>query len=192
MFLGGSVDALIARLALARGWISQEAYHLILQRSGGREVAPGLLVEDDLRAAGLTGEQIRTLCGALRIQKKEVWIGDWRLLRRVGIGGMGSVFEARHRRTGRRVALKILLPRLGRDPEFTARFLREAQALARFIPLTYFLEYFRHFYGFPLNYSRPLLYGFSLSVIYILASYALLHYTLKSAYRRGILLRLSE
>ena len=66
------------------------------------------------------------------------------------------------------------------------------QTLARFIPLTYFLEYFRHFYGFPLHYSRPLLYGFSLSVIYILASYGLLLYTLRSAYRRGILLRLSE
>ena len=66
------------------------------------------------------------------------------------------------------------------------------QVLAQFIPLTYFLEYFRHFYGFPLNYSRPLLYGFSLSMLYILASYVLLHYTLRAAFRRGILLRLSE
>ena len=66
------------------------------------------------------------------------------------------------------------------------------QVLAQFIPLTYFLEYFRHFYGFPLHFGRPLLYGFSLSVIYILVSYTLLHYTLRSAYRRGILLRLSE
>ena len=68
----------------------------------------------------------------------------------------------------------------------------EFQTLARFVPLTYFLEYFRHFYGFPLHYDRPLLYGFSLSVIYILASYALVLYTLRSAYRRGVLLRLSE
>jgi ABC-2 type transport system permease protein len=66
------------------------------------------------------------------------------------------------------------------------------QTLAKFIPLTYFLEYFRHFYGFPLHYGRPLLYGFSLSVIYLLLSYVLLHYTLRSAFRRGILLRLSE
>jgi ABC-2 type transport system permease protein len=68
----------------------------------------------------------------------------------------------------------------------------EVQALARFIPLTYFLEYFRHFYGFSLHYRQPLLYGFSLSVIYIFASYRLLLYTLRAAYRRGILLRLSE
>ncbi len=64
--------------------------------------------------------------------------------------------------------------------------------LAQLIPLTYFLEYFRHFYGFPLTSSYPLLYGFSQSVIYILISYALLHHTLKTAFKRGILLRLSE
>ena len=66
------------------------------------------------------------------------------------------------------------------------------QVLAQFIPLTYFLEYFRHFYGFPLHFGRPLLYGFSLSVLYILISYAVLLFTLRSAFRRGILLRLSE
>jgi ABC-2 type transport system permease protein len=66
------------------------------------------------------------------------------------------------------------------------------QWLAQLIPFTYFLEYFRHFYGFPLTYQRPLLYGFAESVIYILISYALLRYTLKSAYKRGTLLRLSE
>ena len=64
--------------------------------------------------------------------------------------------------------------------------------VAQVIPLTYFLEYFRHFYGFPLLSRHPLLYGFSQSVIYILISYALLHYTLRAAYRRGTLLRLSE
>ncbi len=66
------------------------------------------------------------------------------------------------------------------------------QVLAQFIPLTYFLEYFRHFYGFPMQFGRPLLYGFSLSVLYILISYAMLLVTLRSAFRRGILLRLSE
>jgi ABC-2 type transport system permease protein len=66
------------------------------------------------------------------------------------------------------------------------------QVLAQLIPLTYFLEYFRHFYGFPLSTPHPLLYGFSQSVVYILISCTLLHYTLKSAYRSGTLLRLSE
>ena len=64
--------------------------------------------------------------------------------------------------------------------------------LAQIIPLTYFLEYFRHFYGFPLESSHPLLYGFSQSVIYLGLCYALVQHTLKSALQRGTLLRLSE
>lgn len=67
-----------------------------------------------------------------------------------------------------------------------------ARQLAQLIPLTYFLEYFRHFYGFPLASPHPLLYGFLQSVIYILSSYALLHHTLKTALKQGTLLRLSE
>ncbi len=64
--------------------------------------------------------------------------------------------------------------------------------LAQFIPLTYFLEYFRHFYGFPQASSHPLLYGFSQSVIYLCLCYLLVQYTLRSALQRGTLLRLSE
>jgi ABC-2 type transport system permease protein len=66
------------------------------------------------------------------------------------------------------------------------------QKLAQVIPLTYFLEYFRHFYGFPLSCPHPLLYGFSLTVVYLGVCYALVHYTLQSALQRGTLLRLSE
>jgi len=64
--------------------------------------------------------------------------------------------------------------------------------LAQIIPLTYFLEYFRHFYGFPLHSAHPLIYGFSQSVVYLCLCYALVQYTLKSARQRGTLLRLSE
>jgi ABC-2 type transport system permease protein len=67
-----------------------------------------------------------------------------------------------------------------------------AQVLAQFIPLTFFLEYFRHFYGFPLVSSHPLLYGFGESVLYIFISYGIVFLSLKSAYKRGTLLRLSE
>jgi ABC-2 type transport system permease protein len=66
------------------------------------------------------------------------------------------------------------------------------QTLAQFIPLTYFLDYFRHFYGFPAASPHPLLYGFSQSVIYLIVSYGLVSLSLRSAYRRGILLRLSD
>jgi ABC-2 type transport system permease protein len=66
------------------------------------------------------------------------------------------------------------------------------QGLAKAMPLTYFLDYFRHFYGFPLISPHPLVYGFGLTVIYLLGSYGLVHFALASAYSRGALLRLSE
>jgi ABC-2 type transport system permease protein len=64
--------------------------------------------------------------------------------------------------------------------------------VAQFIPLTHFLDYFRHFYGFPQLSAQPLLLGFSQSVIYLLLSYAVLRATLTGALKRGRLLKLSE
>src|SRR6478672_11283801 len=44
---------------------------------------------------------------------------------------MGAVYAARHPRLPRRVALKVLGEHLGSDPEFRARFEREAELAAR-------------------------------------------------------------
>ena len=49
----------------------------------------------------------------------------------LGEGGMGAVFRAHHLLMDRDVALKVLHPELGRDPEISARFDREAQTAAR-------------------------------------------------------------
>jgi serine/threonine protein kinase/WD40 repeat protein len=57
-------------------------------------------------------------------------VGDFELIRRVGAGGMGVVYEARQCSSGRRVALKILSPAMSREKS-RQRFLREAQAAAR-------------------------------------------------------------
>ncbi|HEV3341314.1 MAG TPA: protein kinase, partial [Pirellulales bacterium] len=57
-------------------------------------------------------------------------IGDYRLLRPIGQGGMGMVWEAEQAGTGRRVALKLLSPRLSPTPENIDRFLREAKLAA--------------------------------------------------------------
>jgi serine/threonine protein kinase len=46
-------------------------------------------------------------------------------------GGMGAVYEVRHRQLDERRALKVLKPHLAGDPEFQQRFLREARAAIR-------------------------------------------------------------
>src|SRR5262245_9175144 len=53
--------------------------------------------------------------------------GLYRLVRQLGAGGMGEVWEARHERTKGRVAVKLLLPEVGRHPEALRRFQREAE-----------------------------------------------------------------
>ncbi len=57
--------------------------------------------------------------------------GRYRLVRRLGQGGMGTVFEAEQIDLGRRVAIKVLAPDLGRDPSILRRFQREALASAQ-------------------------------------------------------------
>ncbi len=55
---------------------------------------------------------------------------EWEVLGFVGRGGMGAVYRVRQKNLDRVVALKVFLDRPD-DPEFAARFQREARALAR-------------------------------------------------------------
>ncbi len=59
----------------------------------------------------------------------QVIADKYELLRLVGEGGMGAVYEARHRTTYKHCAAKVLLdPEFVRNPELVQRFFREAQA----------------------------------------------------------------
>jgi serine/threonine protein kinase/WD40 repeat protein len=60
-------------------------------------------------------------------------LGIYRILRRLGVGGMGMVFEAEDVQLRRPVALKIMLPDVAQKPQNVARFLREAQATAALV-----------------------------------------------------------
>lgn len=61
-------------------------------------------------------------------------LGQFRIIRPIGMGGMGMVYEAAHEAIGYRVAVKLLGPQLASDPkhrEYRARFLDEARAVNR-------------------------------------------------------------
>jgi serine/threonine protein kinase len=57
--------------------------------------------------------------------------GAYLLLERLGEGGMGTVFKARHRKMDRLVALKLLRPELSADAEAVGRFHRETELIGR-------------------------------------------------------------
>lgn len=58
-------------------------------------------------------------------------IGGYQILNRLGQGGMGAVYLARQLSLDRNVAMKVLLEQLAEDPQFIARFTREAYAAAQ-------------------------------------------------------------
>jgi serine/threonine-protein kinase len=53
--------------------------------------------------------------------------GRYEIVRVLGVGGTGAVFEARHMTLGRAVAIKLLLPELAANPVVPHRFLQEAR-----------------------------------------------------------------
>ncbi|HNN94924.1 MAG TPA: serine/threonine-protein kinase, partial [Pseudomonadota bacterium] len=56
-------------------------------------------------------------------------IGSYRILRKLGEGGMGAVFEASHDEIARRAAIKVLHPQYAQEAQVAQRFLNEAKAV---------------------------------------------------------------
>lgn len=109
-------------------------------------VASGLVPEDELAAfttlaAGDPHELSRLLVAPSLLtpfqltalnegRGNSLRIGNYDILDRLGAGGMGTVFKARHRRMKRVVALKVLSEKLSENPLFVKRFQREVETIA--------------------------------------------------------------
>ncbi|HOW18275.1 MAG TPA: serine/threonine-protein kinase, partial [Phycisphaerae bacterium] len=91
-----------------------------------REVFPALQV---MPAPAVTGAELEDLSAAG--QSVAGILGDYRLIREVGRGGMGVVYEAEQISLGRRVALKVLSFAAVLDSKQLQRFKNEAQAAAQ-------------------------------------------------------------
>ncbi|QDV32662.1 WD40 repeat domain-containing serine/threonine protein kinase [Tautonia plasticadhaerens] len=96
-----------------------------------RELFPALVMVEDLKPD--SDETIGPPAGprSPADDRPPDRIGDYRILREVGRGGMGVVYEAEEERLGRRVALKVLAPWAVASDHLLRRFHREARSAAQ-------------------------------------------------------------
>lgn len=91
--------------------------------------ATGKDISEALVGAGLVTQfQMEAIAAG---KASDLRIGNYDVLDRLGAGGMGTVYKARHRRMKRTVALKVLAKNLSKDATFVARFQREVETIAK-------------------------------------------------------------
>ncbi len=95
-----------------------------------REILPALALMERAKtddAASGQRRQANLAAAALPLQQ----LGDYQILREVGRGGMGVVYEAQQLSLSRHVAIKVLPSHALLDPRQLGRFQREARSAAR-------------------------------------------------------------
>jgi eukaryotic-like serine/threonine-protein kinase len=91
-----------------------------------RDLFPTIAVTERLKARQAQSSDGRATLGPARLER----LGDFRLIREIGRGGMGVVFEAEQESLGRRVAVKVLPRQVLLDERHLKRFQREARIAA--------------------------------------------------------------
>lgn len=94
------------------------------------QTAAGILEESLFRRSAIASATSTETAGAVSTRDFPARIGNYRLVRKIGEGGMGSVFEAEQDHPRRRVALKIIRSDIA-SPALIRRFEREAELLGQ-------------------------------------------------------------
>ena len=131
-------ERILSELLLSRGLVTRDRLEACARRreasTGTASLADFLVDGGDLDAqdAVKAAEEARALEASLAPDLPgESRLGEFRLVREIGRGGMGIVYEAEQEPLGRRVALKVLPAGAALDERLSIRFLKEARAAAR-------------------------------------------------------------
>src|SRR5262249_14422879 len=97
-----------------------------------RDMLPALVLIEKAKSADASGEGAEAAVSAATTAVPSLrQLGDYQILREVGRGGMGLVYEAQQLSLGRHVAIKVLPSHALLDPRQLGRFQREARSAAR-------------------------------------------------------------
>jgi len=123
-------DTILGGLAVERGYLTQEQIDeaFEVQRKMHDELGVDQPLEQVLVGKHLLSQdQTQELRHAAAIQTGEArLVAGYEVISKLGQGGMGAVYKAKHQRSGQFVALKVLPPSLATD-ELVQRFRREAE-----------------------------------------------------------------
>ncbi|MEZ6152129.1 MAG: serine/threonine-protein kinase [Pirellulaceae bacterium] len=109
--------------------IEEYAQRLPEQSDTIRKVFTPILAIERLSDGQLADQQFEARTA--RLARDHTQLGDFRIVRQVGRGGMGVVYEAIQQSLGRRVALKLLSPEVASSAEQLRRFQLEAATFAK-------------------------------------------------------------
>ena len=98
-----------------------------------REVFPAMAMMENIAIQddSLIGEETEAQASKTPVARVLEQLGDFRIIREIGHGGMGVVYAAEQVSLGRQVALKVLSSQLISDSKQRRRFEREAKAAAK-------------------------------------------------------------
>jgi serine/threonine-protein kinase len=124
---------LFGEIALKKGLVSKEQVEECLEiqkklKDMGISRTLGAVMHDKKY---LTMVEIKEILREMTGTKDWNAIEGYEILGKLGKGGMGAVYKARHQKLNKIVALKVLPPELAGDQEYLDRFLREARAAAK-------------------------------------------------------------
>ena len=127
--MSSSLDAYIAALVESGLMTEREVREFLETWPSGPPPADGSELGQSLIEAG-----VLTLYQAQEVSHgsdRPMVVGNYVILDKLGQGGMGVVYKAKHRRMDRIVALKVLSPKFVDSPEMLRRFHREVKAVAK-------------------------------------------------------------